>query len=141
MCGTSWCSLGTHTLLAPASGASNGLRISQDFGKVVYSCSTPIYNGYYITNFWVPNVPLYILTHNVELTTLIHKIIVSIVASAHELRNDHIKVFQSVGTTLLNSSILSRLIFPVNVKPYTSTKIILFLWPSKMDCWAIDPEK
>ena len=54
-------------------------------------------------------MPLYILTHNVELTTLIHKIIVSIVASAHELRNDHIKVFQSVGTTLLNSSILSRL--------------------------------
>ena len=48
------------------------------------------------------------LTHNVELTTLIHKIIVSIVASAHELRLDHINVFQGVGATLLNSGILSR---------------------------------
>ena len=102
-------SLSTQTLLVPASGASKGLRILQDFGKVVCSCSTPIYNGHYKTNFWVPNVPPYILTHNVELTTLIHKIIVSIVASAHGLRYDHINVFQGVGATLLNSGILSRL--------------------------------
>ena len=54
-------------------------------------------------------MPPYILTHNVELTTLIHKIIVSIVASAHGLRYDHINVFQGVGATPLNSGILSRL--------------------------------
>ena len=28
----------------------------QDFGKVVCSCSTTIYNGYYKTNLRVPNV-------------------------------------------------------------------------------------
>ena len=84
-------SLSTQTLLAPASGASKGLRILQDFGKVVCSCSTPIYNGYYKTNFWIPNLPPYILKHNVEMTALICKIIVSIVASAHELRYNHTK--------------------------------------------------
>ena len=57
-------------------------------------------------------MPPDILTHNVELTILIHKIIVSIVASAHELRVDQIKVFDYVETTLLNSGILSRLPFP-----------------------------
>ena len=62
-------SLSTQTLLSLASGARKGLRILQDFGKVVCSCSTLIYNGYYKINFWVPNVPPYILTHNVELTT------------------------------------------------------------------------
>ena len=54
-------------------------------------------------------MPPYRLTHNAELTTLIHKIIVCIVACAHELRYHHIKVFQGVGTALLNSGILSRL--------------------------------
>ena len=52
-------------------------------------------------------VPPYILTHDVDLTTLIHKIIVSIVASAHELTYDIVpcgvivlmKVFHGVGTT------------------------------------------
>ena len=37
--------------LTPASGASKALRILQDFGKVVCSCSTPIFNGKYKTNF------------------------------------------------------------------------------------------
>ena len=81
-------SLSTQTLLAPG---SKSLRILQDYRKVVCSCSTPIYNGYYKTNFWIPNLPPYILKHNVEMTALICKIIVSIVASAHELRYNHTK--------------------------------------------------
>ena len=54
-------------------------------------------------------MPPYILTHIIELTTLIHKIIVSIMARAHELIYDQIKVFHGMGTTLLHSGILSRL--------------------------------
>ena len=54
-------------------------------------------------------MPPYIPTHNMELATLIHKIIVSNMANAHELIYDQIKVFQGVGTTVLNSGILSRL--------------------------------
>ena len=42
-------------------------------------------------------MPPDIVTHNVELTTLIHKVIVSIVASARELRDDQITVFDDVG--------------------------------------------
>ena len=111
--------LSTQTLLPRASGASKGLRILQDFWKVVCSCSTPFYNGglqnqllrsqratrrthtYYTVDYsdsW---------NHTIELTTLIHKIIVSIASSAHELRYDQIKVYQGVGTALLKSGILS----------------------------------
>ena len=48
-------------------------------------------------------------THDVEWTTLIHKISAPIVESAHELIYDYIKVFQCVGTTLLRTGILIRL--------------------------------
>ena len=51
------------------------------------------------------NAPPYILAHKVELTILMYKIIVSILASAHELRYHHIKVSQVVGTTLSKSGI------------------------------------
>ena len=44
-------------------------------------------------------------TRKVELTNRIHKIIVSGVASAHELRSDQIQVYQVVGITLLKSGI------------------------------------
>ena len=49
-------------------------------------------------------------TSKVELTTRIHKIIVSGVASAHELRSDQIQVYQVVGITLLKSGIF-RIIY------------------------------
>ena len=55
------------------------------------------------------HVPPYILTHTLELSTLIHKIMVSVVASIHELRYDHVKVFKEVGTPLLKSGRLGRL--------------------------------
>ena len=51
-------------------------------------------------------MPPYTLTHKIELAVLIHKIIVSIVARVYELRYDHIKVYESEGTTLLNFCIL-----------------------------------
>ena len=57
----------------------------------------------------LPHVPPYILTHTLELTTLIHKIVVSVVSSINELRYDHIKVFKELGTTLLKSGRLGRL--------------------------------
>ena len=78
-------------LISTLAPGSKGLRILQDFRKVVCSSSTPIYNGYYKTNFYIPKLPPYILKHNVEMTALICKIIVSIVASAHELRYNHTK--------------------------------------------------
>ena len=57
----------------------------------------------------LPQVQPYILTHTLELSTPIHKIVVSVVASVHELRYDHVKVFKEVGTPLLKSSRLGRL--------------------------------
>ena len=93
----------THIVLAPSSKASQHLKILEDFGKVICSCSTPFCNEYYRTS--LPYIP----THTLELTTLIHKIVVSVVASVHELRYDHIKVFKAVGTTLLKSGGLGRL--------------------------------
>ena len=55
------------------------------------------------TNLCVPNVPPYKLTFKVEMIVLIHKIKVSTVASAHELRHHYINVHMDVGTTLLKS--------------------------------------
>ena len=56
-------------------------------------------------------MPPYMLTPTEDLTTLVHKIIVSLVTSAHVLIYNQIRVHQVVGTTLLKPSILSGL-FP-----------------------------
>ena len=49
-------------------------------------------------------------THKEDLTTLVHKIIVSLAANAHVLRYNQISAYQVVGTTLLKPSILSGLV-------------------------------
>ena len=49
------------------------------------------------------------LIHKVELTILIHKMIVFIDASADELRYHHVKVHQDVEATLSKHGILSRI--------------------------------
>ena len=51
-----------------------------------------------------------VLPHVGEVIILIRKLIIGIVARAHELTCHHIKVHLDVGTTLLKHSILSGLI-------------------------------
>ena len=73
--------------------------------------------GYLASHWRVPvgstkptfEFPTYKLRYNVEFTILIHKIIVSIVARAHELRCEHIKAHQDVGKALLQPCNLSGL--------------------------------
>ena len=83
--------------------------------KVVPSCSTYFHNGHFKPNFRDPNVPPCILTYKLELTILIHKIVVCIVASAHEWKSYQIKDYQGVGTTLLKHGLFELTIIPTNL--------------------------
>ena len=70
--------------------------------KIFPSCSSSFYYKKLKTTFEFSRYHPNMLIHNVELTILIHKIIVCIDASADELRYHHMKVHQDVGQLYLN---------------------------------------
>ena len=95
---------------APVSGGNKGLRILPCLLKLCFLLINSIQKGEYQANFQIPCVLPYIFdTNNVDLNTVIHKIIIIIctVANAHEPMYQHMEgnantTWHFEWTTILN---------------------------------------